>query len=69
MPSLDPPSPVSKFVYIIRRIYLDAEDVGNGCNLIHSKLIIACHHISETGAHMIDLTVVKHPFSVSMRLC
>lgn len=35
MPSFNPPGTISKFEYVICRVYLDAQDMGDGCNLIH----------------------------------
>lgn len=53
MPSFDPPSSVSEFVYIIRGVHLDAQDMSNSCNLIHSKAInhFPLPHTRDRGSH------------------
>ena len=50
MPSFDPPGSIPKFVYVIRGVYLDTQDMGNCCNLTHSKVKIPSQcHTSKTG--------------------
>ena len=70
MPSFDPSSSISKVVYVICRVHLDIEDVGNRCNLIHFQVNITphCHNIRD-WAYMVDLAVTEHPFSVPVGLC
>ena len=38
MASFDPPSSISKFIYIIRRVDLNTQDVGDDGDLIHSEV-------------------------------
>jgi hypothetical protein len=39
MPSFDPSSSVPEFVHVIRRVYLDTQDMGNGRDLVRSKVV------------------------------
>ena len=38
MSSFNPSSSIPNFEYVIRGVYLDIENMGNGCNLVYLKL-------------------------------
>lgn len=49
MPRFNPPSSVPNFEYVVRGVFLNAEDMGNSRNLIYPKVNNHIHcDISET---------------------
>ena len=53
MPSFDPPSSVSKFEYVVRRVYLHAQHMSDGCDLARSEAI---NHFSAASYRELELT-------------
>ena len=69
MPSLNPPSTVSKFEHVICGVFHDTQYMGDRSNLIaREELITSPQPLSGAKTNMIDFTVAEHPFSISVCL-